>query len=464
VRKLFLIILFLISILELNAQFYQGLYTFKNLPLNRLYNPSADIRYEKEILPPLISHIQVQGQLYGTSLSEIFSPQSANATIESFITNKNGNEHTWLSEKMNILYFGFRDNTVTNYWSFGIYQELQSFGFYPADYVDFAYNGNANNIGGSYDISHFRGQLNAMTVYHAGLTYKPPKEKYTLGGRIKIYNSFATIDASHNNGSITTQLNTQSNKANILIDGQLNLKTSGLAAFSSKSQSQIGTNFIVSGNMGLGFDLGATYHFNKHWSTSASIIDVGAIYSSFDVKKYSATGKHNFEGAIIVDPNKNAEDFWVEMIEKFNEDIVYGESTKGFIATLPPKIFASVSYSVTGMSYTSNNSVTNCSNRTKKYIDTDHTFSFTSYNKVLGNYWDWALGVSYLGELNSWLAIQGNYLYSPYDTTNFGAGISARFGWVLFYVSADNIPGLLNLNEAHSAGAMAGINIVWEGR
>ena len=461
-KKIVLVILFVLSVFSLKAQFNQGLYTLKNLPLNRLYNPSAEIRYEKEILTPLISHLQVQGELYGTNLEEIFSNKSATKTIESFIKNKSGKEHAWLSEKINLLYFGFRDNTSTNYWSFGVYQELQSYTFYPADIVDLVYNG--NKLDRSYNLGSFSGQLNAMTVYHAGLTYFPKGKKYNFGGRIKIYNSFATIDATGNEGNIKTIIDTKTNKASILLDGNLKLRTSGLGSFSSKSNNQLGTSPIYSGNLGLGFDLGATYHFDKHWSASASIIDIGTIYSKNDVSNYKATGVHNFEGALISDPNDTSQDFWIEMIDNFNDDITYDENNKSFFSTLPPKVFASLSYSITGLSYISRNPVRNCAQRTKKDLNYDHSFTLTSYNKLLYNYWDWTIGVSYLGELNSWLAIQGNYIYSPYDKTNFGAGISARFGWVLMYVSADNIPGLFNLNTANSAGVMAGINIVWESR
>ena len=101
-KKLLAIIFLILIITPLKAQFHQGLYTFRNLPLNRLYNPSAEIRNEKEVLFPLISHLQVESELYGFTLQEIFSNSTANQTLEEFISTKNGREHLWINEMINL--------------------------------------------------------------------------------------------------------------------------------------------------------------------------------------------------------------------------------------------------------------------------------------------------------------------------------------------------------------------------
>ncbi|MCK5906109.1 MAG: hypothetical protein KAG37_00880, partial [Flavobacteriales bacterium] len=270
-RKSLTTILFLLLITSVKAQFNQGLYTFRNLPLNRLFNPSADILNDKEILFPVVSHAQIQTEIYGFSLQEIYSNETANQTIENFISNKNGNEHFWVNDIINLFYYGFKDNSSTKFWSFGVYQETQIYGFYPADLVDFIYNG--NELGRSYSVGDLRSQTLALTVYHAGLTYKPKNKKYTFGGRLKLYNALAVVDATHNKGTITTRKENVTNEESILIDGSFGVSTSGLSTLSSKSQ--MVKKSIFSGNMGLGIDLGATYAFDENWSTSISLIDVG---------------------------------------------------------------------------------------------------------------------------------------------------------------------------------------------
>ena len=456
-KKVLATILLILIITPLKAQFHQGLYTFRNLPLNRLYNPSAEIRNEKEVLFPLISHLQVESELYGFTLQEIFSNNTANQTLEGFISTKNGREHLWINEMINLFYYGFSDKTSTKFWSFGVYQEVQAYSFYPADVVDVAYSG--NQLDKKYNAGDLRTQGVALTVYHAGLTYKPKYRKYTFGGRIKIYNSMASVDAVHNNGSFTTIKNTSTNKVDILIDGKIRANSSGLNSFSSGTQ--IVKNSIFSGNMGLGADIGATYEFNYRWSTSISIIDVGAIYSSVDNSNYQLKGKHTFEGVTVYDPDSSSGDFWDEMVDRFNDDIEQSSNNNSFILTMPPKLFASVSYTIGGNKRRHINDNSNCSYHSSNYFTPKHHFTFTSYNKLLHNYWDWALGISYMGEINPWLGVQTNYLFSPYDKTNIGAGISFKINHVLIYFSIDNIPGLFDLNNTHSAGVFTGINIVF---
>ena len=455
-KKILASILLLIVITPVNAQFHQGLYTFRNLPLSRMYNPSLEFENDKEILLPIISHVQVQGQIYGTNLDEIFSSATAEQTIENFIATKNGKEHLWVDEMINLFYYGFKDKSSTKFWSFGIYHEIQGYTFYPADVVDVAYNGNQLNK--TYTVNDIRSQATALTVYHAGLTYKPKKKKYTLGGRVKIYNALGAIDATGNKGSVTTIKDTINFKEQILINGIIRANSSGTTAYTENTYSQIFKNSIFSGNIGLGIDFGATYFFDKNWSASFSVIDFGAIYFSQDLANYKIEGVHNFEGAIIYNPTSSSEDFWDQMINNLKEDIKYGENKNSFLYKMPPKIIASATYTHRGKRKQSKSD--QCSIFRKKPDYFYHYFTFTSYNKLLYNYWDWALGVSYMGEINSWFALQANYLFSPYDKTNFGIGVSFNFEPVLFYLSVDNVLGLNNLNKANSAGAFVGINLV----
>ena len=455
-RKVLTVIFYLLIIATLNAQFHQGLYTFRNLPLNRLYNPSAEIINDKEILVPIVSHLQVESELYGISIQEIFSAKTANETIEEFISTKNGKEHVWVNEMVNLFYYGFKDETSTKFWSFGIYQEVQAYSFYPADVVDIAYYGNQLNK--SYNVGDLRTQAIALTVYHAGLTFIPKRKKYTLGGRVKIYNSLASVDAVHNKGSLTTIKDTQTNKEQILLDGKLRANSSGLNSINSSSQ--IIKNSFFSGNMGIGIDVGATYYFDKNWSTTMSIIDVGAVYSSVDISNYQASGKHSFEGVIIDNPTNESGDFWDDMVDRYKADFESSSNQNNYIFTMPPKIIGSVTYSLGKSKRNRNNDNNICPYDSNTFTTANHFFTFTSYNKLLHNYWDWALGISYMGELNPWLGVQTNYLFSTYDKTNIGAGISLKFSPIILYFSVDNIPGLFDLNNVSSAGAFIGINIV----
>jgi len=455
-KKLLVSILFLLFITSLKAQFNQGLYTFKHLPLNRLYNPSAEIINEKEILIPVISHIGIQSELAGITIQEIFSNQTANQTIENFIATKNGREHLWNSEMINLFYYGFKDKKDNKFWSFGIYQESQAYSFYPADLVKVAYEG--NKLDQKYNANDLRVQAVAMTVYHIGLTYKPKRSKYTFGGRVKLYNSLASVDAVNNKGYFSTEKNSNTNQEYIILDGKIRANSSGLNT--EYTTAKIIKNSIFSGNIGLGVDLGLTYEIDRNWKTSLSLIDLGAIYNSRNIENYQINGTYKFEGVKIYDPITQSEDFWQVKKDNFKEDIENGVNQNNFILTLPPKLFASATYTIEGEKRRTRGSRANCSFKASNFFTPKHYFTLTSYNRLLHNYWDWAIGISYLGELNEWLGIQTNYLFSPYDKTNIGAGVSLKFKPIIFYFSVDNIPGLLDLNTAHSAGAIVGLNII----
>ena len=87
----------------------------------------------------------------------------------------------------------------------------------------------------------------------------------------------------------------------------MTLNTSGIASLSDLEESSQASNKILnraflSGNLGLGIDLGTTYEINEKWIASASFIDLGAIFHTKDVESYTIIGEYTLDGIELLFP------------------------------------------------------------------------------------------------------------------------------------------------------------------
>src|SRR5680860_1699017 len=84
----------------------------------------------------------------------------------------------------------------------------------------------------------------------------------------------------------------------------MELRTSGFLALdhAREDDSIAGTAIkraLFGGNLGVGVDVGFTYHLNEQTVLTGSLLDLGFIYHTNDTKNYTLKGTATVEGVVI---------------------------------------------------------------------------------------------------------------------------------------------------------------------
>ena len=102
---------------------------------------------------------------------------------------------------------------------------------------------------------------------------------------------------------------------------------------------------LLGGDLGVGFDFGFTYQLSPQTVLTGSVLDLGFIRYSSDVKNYTLIGAARNEGIEIRLPedigNINRE-FWQELVDDLEEQVPFDTNEDAFTALRPFKINAAI--------------------------------------------------------------------------------------------------------------------------
>ena len=292
-------------------------------------------------------------------------------------------------------------------------------------------------------------------VLHFGVSRQVSK-KLTLGARFKIYSSALNLESSNNSGTFTTVNGADNIYTHYLDNVNVNLRTSGLVEndeYIDSPETYIGNTFFGS-NLGVGIDLGFTFHLSDQLEFTGSIVDLGFINHKKNIKNSFIKGDYKFEGIEFrYDPN-NSIIYWDELDEDFKEKVPSGDNQESYISWRPTKLNASLKYSF--------------GQKRSKYC----------YDNTYKDFYRNAVGVqlySVFRPLNSQLALTGffeksfseklhakvTYTIDDYSFYNIGAGISAQIGKLNLYGMVDNITQFGDIASANNISVQLGINIIF---
>ena len=455
-RKL-LLVSFLVCIIGY-SQNKQVLYDFSELPQTLLLNPGAEINNKFYVGLPLLSQVSIQGGFTGFSVYDIFADDGVdiNDKIRAAINDFGKSEFIGVNQQLDVFNAGFRLKN-NNYLSFGYYQELDLLAKIPRDLVDLFYDGNTD-INRAYSIRKLAARAELLGVLHLGLS-KKINNKWNIGARAKIYSSVFNLNSKLNRGSFFTEEGSANIYRQHLDNVSFLLQTSGvfLDANQDFDASYIKSKLLFGGNLGLGLDVGFTYHLKKQWLITGSVLDIGFINNSKNVESYRVRGDYEAEGfQLNFDPN-NPEEYWNDLKEEFDNSIVLDTLYTKYISFRPVKINGAVSYSF-GRQY-----FDDC-----RYFNTEQPY----LNKVGFQLF------STLGTVHSYLAAtlfferrfskhlqtKITYTIDPYSFSNLGLGLSTQLGAFNAYLVVDNLLNLNNLYAAKSTSFQVGINFIFKNK
>ena len=440
---------------NLSSQNKQVLYNFAELPQTLLLNPAAETNYKFHFGVPLLSGFSSEFGSSGFVLSDIFAVDNRNINdkISSVLNNLEPKDFLKMNTQIEILNGGFRVNDAI-YLSFGFYEEIDAIGYYPKDVFTLLIEGNYSYLNKQFNASQLSYKLDVLGVIHAGIN-KKIDEKLTLGGRFKIYSSALNLESTNNTGTFSTVRGTTNLYTHYFNNVNFNAKTSGLVEDDQYIQdpNTFLKNTFLGGNLGIGVDVGITYHITPQLEFSGSILDFGFINHKKNIKNTKVEGNFVFEGVDFLFSDSNA-NYWTEINERFKEDLPTTEDEESYVSWRPTKINAALKYS-----FGERRSKVCYDNRFKDFYTDAIGVQLYSVFRPLNT--QLALTGFYQKSITNKIHTKITYTVDDFSAANIGAGLSAQFGKVNLYGMFDNILEYRNLSSANSLSLQLGINVIF---
>ena len=435
---------------------------------------SADFQWYAGI--PALSGISFQAGSSGLTVNDLFADDGVDFNVkvrERAIYGMNTRDELSSTYQVELLNGGFRGRNRDNFYSFGIYNEGDAIAYWFKDYAILAFEGNADQLGRIFDLGHLKTRGEMLNVFHFGVS-KRVNGTLTLGGRAKIYSSAFNYWSAKNKGYFVTNEGQNNLLANT-IDADLELRSSGFNEIedaldndSSDLPGILTRRLFFGGDLGFGVDLGFTYKLNKQTVVTGSLLDLGFIYSSTDVKNYTVKGNATVEGIEVILPDafsNTNDDFWQNLVDEVDALVPNGINNKNYISFRPAKLYGSLRYNWGKTSY--QNMDCDCNYMVAKRKD------YTKYaNGVGGQLYminrprgpQAALTAFYLRRFGRALAIKTTYTVDKFSWSNIGLGLNLQAGPVNIYVMADNLLAYKNLADSHYSSFQLGLNIISWGK
>ncbi|MGB7393924.1 MAG: DUF5723 family protein [Pricia sp.] len=461
--------------LVMQGQNKQLLYDFVEIPQAGMVNPGVESDFQWYAGLPTLSGVMLQAGSSGISVDDIFADDglSINDKIrDRAVFGMNPRDELSGTFQLEFLNFGFRGREPDVFYSGGMYLEGDAIGYWFRDYAILGFEGNADRLNQEFDLGHLKTRGELVNVFHFGINKKIDRN-LTVGGRAKIYSSIFDFNSTHNDGYFVTTEGDNNIFASTLV-ADMELRTSGLKALDDarEDDDDIAATAIkrafFGGNLGLGFDLGFTYHLNEQTVVTGSLLDLGFIYHSNATMNYTLQGTETVEGIEIIlpdaldDPNT---DFWQNLVDDVEEFVPYEENSDSYVAFRPTKLYGSLRYNF-------GEQVARRGNCECGINATRNSFRSKYANSVGGQLYmiarprgpQTALTAFYQRRLGNVLAVKGTYTVDKFSQTNLGLGLNLQLGPVNLYAMADNLLSYRNLADSRYASFQFGMNIVSWGK
>lgn len=451
---LIVIITFRCCLFFTNAQNKQLLYDFDEIPQGMLLNPSMQPTYKGHVGIPFLSGIHFNVGTSEVTAADLFRNDNIdfNVKVRNAIDKITSSDYASFNNQIEVLSGSYKLNSK-DHLSVGFYTEIDVFSNYPKDIIELINDGNATSLNKTFLLSQVNVKAEGLSVLHAGISRKL-NSKFTVGTRLKIYSGVASIMSTNNRGSFSTELGNN----NIYIHHLNNLSFNGYSSGVSYDNDVTSSDIISKAffkNLGLGFDVGFNYQLDDQTKITASLLDVGFVSYSEDIKNIRASGSYTFSGIEFKYDNTNS-NYWENLKDDFEERVPSEENKESYSVMRPIKFNASYKYS-----WGKSRNEENCSDMSYRdfynngigaqlfsvFRPTGPKFAFTSfYERVL------------LEGLRSKIT----YTIDDFSYTNFGLGLSVKTGKFNIYGVIDNLLKITDIADANTTSFQLGVNLIFK--
>ncbi len=451
-KKLSFIIITLVSVASF-SQNKEILYNFTSVPQSLMLNPGADFKYNWYVGVPLFSGISANIGSSGFSAYDLFANNGVdfNIKLSNVVSSASRSDKLAINEQIELFNGGFRIGEEGNkaYISFGMYQELDVLAYLPKDPILFALNGNKNYLGKVFNLGDLNMKGEMISVFHLGY-HKNLTKNLILGVRGKIYSSIVNFSSTQNSGYFYTIPGTKTIYDQVFVSDIL-INTSGISKYSGNIQNDITKKMFFGGDLGLGMDAGITFYPEKNIQFTASIVDIGFIRHTINVKRYTMKGNYEYQG---ITPNfitGSANDIYNEIKVAIPTDT----SKDKYTTWRPVKFNSSYQYSFGD----DRNSDCSCEGSEFKYKNAlgMQLFAMTTPRSPF-----LALTGYYNRQIFDSMQMKATYTIDSFSNKNVGLGVSSTLGKANFYLMADNLLSYADLAKANSLNFQLGLNLIFD--
>jgi len=450
------ILFFILAITSsINAQ-QQLLFSFGEIPQNLMLNPGAETNFKSHYGIPVFSNLSFKAGFTGFTLADLFLNDSRdfNLKFEEVLNKIDSDDYININTVVEVLSAGLRIDDKT-YVSFGFYEELDLITYFPKDITELVYYGNEPFLNRPFSISELVMKADMLGVLHAGMSRKVD-EKLTIGGRLKIYSSSLNIETNNNSGTITATTNNTNIIRQTLDNLDAEIRTSGITdsnGDANESFNDVFSNTLLGGNLGLGFDVGLTYHFSPQLEFTGSIIDVGFIKYSKNIRNYTAKGNYILDGINFEYNSDDPSDYWEQLEEDFNANVPTGDTENTYTSWRPMKINAALKYSFgekrSKFCYTKTH---------KQYYYNSIGFQIHTIMRPLKP--QLSFTSFYEKSFSKKIHTKFTHTINDYSAAIFGVATSLRVGKLNIFGVLDNILAVTDVASANNISLNFGFNIV----
>lgn len=450
------------------------LYDFYEIPQSLLLNPGVRASYQWYAGVPLASGVSVQAGTSGIAVNDIFAQDGLDINDkirDRAVYGLTTRDDVSSTIQLELLSGGFRDpNRDDTFYSFGWYIEQDVINYWPRDLAVLAWEGNAGRFGQRFRLSHLKTRGEFNSVFHFGIN-RQMNRQLTVGARAKVYSGIYHFNSTRNSGYLLTQEGINNLVSNTLV-ADMRLQTSGIGALEDADSeaglsSTLMKRALLGGDLGLGVDLGFTWAVNQQLLITGSLLDVGFMLHSGDVRTFTLKGRATVEGVEVILPEALADpnaDFWEDLVDEIEELIPFEEENSSYVSFRPTKLYGSVRYDFGEPSAGGGQQSCDCDVSTTGGAQLNNTYR----NAVGGQLFlinrprgpQAAITGFYLRRIGNFLALKGTYTADKYNLANLGLGLNVQAGPVQFYVLADNLLGYRNIANSHYASVQFGLNIL----
>ncbi len=470
-------ILFLLGYNQLCAQHKQIMYDFQEVPQSNLLNPGIENIYKWYTGFPALSGLSLSVGSSGIAAGDIFANDGIDITEKiraKVINGMKARDEFSITNQVEVFNIGFRGkNNSKNYYSFGAYNEFDFITYWPKDLAVLGFEGNAGNIGKRFSLKHLKARAELLNVYHFGINRKINR-KLTVGVRGKLYSSIVDVNSSHNKGYFVTNPGQNNLIENTLV-ADMQVRTSGIKAIDDSlgdgiegnTQTTVINRGLLGGNLGLGVDLGFTYHIDEQTIITGSVLDLGFIYHTNAIQNYTLKGSATVEGIEVILPdalsNPN-ENFWQNLVDEIEEIIPFDDNNKNYITFRPTKLYGSYRYNFQKRKLKDKGEDCNCNYMNPHSLRINDVY----LNAIGGQVYvinrprgpQVSLTGFYQRKLGNFLTAKATYTVNKFSFSNVGLGISMKAGFLNMYLMADNLLAYQNLANSQYASFQFGLNIL----
>ncbi|AUC15735.1 hypothetical protein BTO06_11495 [Tenacibaculum sp. SZ-18] len=442
----------------LSSQNKQILYGFDNIPQTLLLNPGAKANYKYHVGVPLLSGISAQGNMSGFTIADLFRNDNVdfNTKLDNVLNQLDNNDYIALNTQVDIVNAGYQMNDK-DYLSVGFYTELDAFSTIPKDFLELLRDGNAPNLNRNFLFSRLSIKGDVLGVLHAGISRKFSK-RLTAGVRLKIYSGSLNVLTNDNQGSFTTRLGTNGIYEHTLSGLDLAGYSSGIVSSDNQitiDVSDVLGNTFFGPNLGLGIDIGFTYQMDEQTEFSASLLDIGFVHYSDQLRNGTVTGGYVFSGIEFQYDGSNP-NYWQDLNDDISSSVPRSENSESYSVMRPMKFNAALHHYF-GKSRREESCFDISSH---SYYDNAVGAQLYSVIRPIGP--QFAFTGFYQRKFSEKVSSRVTYTVDDFSHTNFGIGMSVHIWKINLYGAVDNIFNLSDIANANSASVQFGINILFK--